>query len=182
VLACAERFAGGTLEFDVAGDAGGGYVLGRAFGEHDSPSESRQQKIRHCALTNPVYVDTAQTTRLAAAATRLVVVAGAGSQARGASFRVLSAGGESLETGALRAERTELRVPASARLELAMPDGRLRDIPVAMANARLRAHIEYLAEGLFLQDWPSCSSGDVPVEAFRFEAVREALAETTLAL
>jgi hypothetical protein len=35
---------------------------------------------------------------------------------------------------------------------------------------------------LFLQDWPSCSSGDVPVEAFRFEAVREALAETTLAL
>lgn len=180
-LAVVEGFTGGVLEFDVSGAACGGYVVGRAFGEHDRPTEPRQQKIRHCALTNPVYLDSATTGRLTPVTTRLTVSAAVDAAENGAPFRVLSAAGETLDAGVLRAS-SELRlsVPASARLELARTDGTLRDIPLAMANPRLRAHVDYLADGLFLKDSPGCASGDVPVAAFRYEAVREALQDLTL--
>jgi hypothetical protein len=181
VLACAEGVTEGTVTFEVAGDAEGGYVVGRAFGEHDSPDLPRQQAIRHCALTNPVWLETPRTPRLAAVATALTVEVAVGSPAHGAAFRVKDAGGEPLESGILRCGQTRLQVPGSARLEVLQADGTVRDIPLAMANPRVRQHVEYLADGQFLQDAPGCASGDVPVAAFRFDAVREALAAMTLA-
>jgi hypothetical protein len=182
LLASVERFAGGTIAFDVAGDADGGYVLGRAFGEHDSPAETCQQRIRHCALTNPVWLDTPRSPRLAAVETALSIVVAAGSPAHGAVFRVKDAGGELLEDGTLRGGRTDLRVPGGARLELRQSDGFCRDIPLAMANPRVREHIEYLADGHFLRDSPHRVPGDVSVEAFRFAAVRDALTAMSLRL
>lgn len=180
-LARVERFTGGTIEIDVAGDADGGYLLGRAFGEHDTPAGSGWQHIRHCALTNPVRLDTPRAPRLKATDTVLNIVVAAGSPAHGAFFRVKNAGGEPLESGTLRSGGA-LRVPGGARLELRLADGSCRDIPLAMANPRVREHIEYLADGHFLRDAPGCVAGDVPVEAFRFDAVRDALAAMTLQL
>lgn len=182
VLAFVTDFTGGKISFDVTGSAGGGYVLARAFGAYDASSEPRQQAIRHCALTNPVYLDTALTPRIAPVETRLALTVDPSGPAWRAPFRVLTAAGEPLETGVLCEKRLDLRVPAHARLELSPPGGEIRDISVAMANAPLRAHIDYLADGQFLKDWPECACGDVPVEAFRFESVRAALGEVTLSL
>lgn len=182
VLAFATDFTGGEIRFDVAGVAGGGYVLARAFGAHDSPSEPRQQAIRHCALTNPVYLDTPLTPRLAPVETRLTLAVDPAGPAWRNPFRILTAAGEPLETGVLCETRLDLCVPAHARLELKPAGGALRDLSIAMANAPLRRHIDYLANGLFLEDRPGCACGEVPVEAFRFEAVREALGAVTLSI
>ena len=182
VLAVATDFTGGELQFDATGSAGGGYLLARAFGAHDSPSEPRQQKIRHCALTNPVYLDTAATPRVTPVETRLIVTVDPTGPAWRVPFRVVTAAGGPLEAGVLGDRRLDLRVPAYARLELNPPGAELRDFPLAMANAPVRAHIDYLADGRFLEDRPECACGEVPVEAFRFQAVRDALASMTLKL
>jgi len=49
-----------------------------------------------------------------------------------------------------------------------------------MANLAARAHIDHLADGHFRDDDPSLEPGEVPVRAFRFDAMREALARQTL--
>ena len=36
-----------------------------------------------------------------------------------------------------------------------------------MENARVRALMDYLADGIFRNDWPGLQPGEVPVEAFR---------------
>lgn len=182
VLATVPDFPGGSIEIDLTGGPRGGYVVARAFGQHDAPAVPRQQRIRHCALTNPVYLDTPATPKLVPVETRVALSVDPAGRAWNRPFRVLAADGEQMEQGVLRQRELVLRLPASARLELEMADGTRRDIPLAMANSRLRGHIDYLADGAFLEDWPSSASGDVPVAAFRFDAVREALREMALAL
>jgi hypothetical protein len=90
--------------------------------------------------------------------------------------------GELLEQGTLNDARIAFQAPAGATLEVEQSERDTRRLPLAMANPVVREHIDYLADGGFLRDWPSCASGDVPVEAFRFDAVREALGEVRLAL
>ena len=59
VLAEKRDFAGGCITWNVAADAEGGYLVARAFGENDADfAEKRQQLVKHCALTNPVWLRT----------------------------------------------------------------------------------------------------------------------------
>lgn len=182
VLAHVDGFAGGTLEFDVLGDEEGGYVLGRAFGEHDSPAGQRQQSIRHCALTNPVYLEARLTPKHQPVKTELTIELATDSPAVGAAFSMLSAGGDVLEKGVFWHRETCLKANPCGRLNMEYPDGRTRDIPIAMANAEVRKHINYLADGGFLKDWQGLEPGEVPVSAFRFDEMRKALASQRLIL
>lgn len=182
VMAHVEGFAGGTLAFDVVGDEIGGYLIGRVFGEHDHPSAPRQQSIRHCALTNPVYLDTELTPKHHAVTTELAIEIGSNSRAQGATYSVLSAAGDVIEKGVFRGDKTTLVVNPCSRLHVVHRDGSIRDIPIAMANADVRKHINYLADGAFLNDQPELNPGDVPVSAFRFDNVRTALTSQTLVL
>ena len=50
---------GACITWNVAADAEGGYLVARAFGENDADfAEKRQQLVKHCALTNPVWLRT----------------------------------------------------------------------------------------------------------------------------
>ncbi|MBQ2625570.1 MAG: hypothetical protein IJG18_10805 [Kiritimatiellae bacterium] len=59
VLAEKRDFAGGRISWTIAGDAEGGWLVARVFGENDADfAEKRQQIVKHCALTNPVWLRT----------------------------------------------------------------------------------------------------------------------------
>ncbi|MGI5869299.1 MAG: hypothetical protein ACOX9C_07645 [Kiritimatiellia bacterium] len=179
-LARVDGFTGGTLEFDVHGDDAGGWLLARAVGEHDDPDRQRQQQIRHCALTNPVFFDAPRSCRHDAVTVDLTVEPASDGAARGASWTLVTAAGDPLAQGVFDAFPLKLQTHPFFRLLVRYPDGRRRDIPLAMANAPLRAHIDHLADGHFRTDNPALEHGDVPVGAFRFDAVRAALATQTL--
>ena len=182
-LAHVEGFAGGTLEFEVAGDDDGGYLVARVFGEYDNPAEPRQQAIRHCALTNPVYLDAKRTPKHLPIKTELTLVVAADSPACGAAISILSAGGDLVEKrGVIQAGETTFAVHPCSRLKVDYADGRVRDIPVSMANDAVRKHINYLADGLFRKDYAGLTPGEVPVAAFRFDEMRTALAQQRLVL
>lgn len=59
ILDRVKDFAGGELTFSLSGTDAGGYVVIRAFGENDADYVYKaQQRIRHCAVTNPVWLRT----------------------------------------------------------------------------------------------------------------------------
>ncbi len=176
VLAHLDDFPGGTAEFDVEASAGD-WLLARAFGEHDGDYASKpQQQVRHCALTNPVFFGP---DRSAPVRTTLTLEPG---DFAGAPMRIVTAAGETLLRGTVPTAPTVYVLPASARLEVARPDGRVRTLPLSMVNPRVRARMDYLADGRFLADFPDCRPGEVPFEAFRYDEMREAIASLTLRL
>ncbi len=180
VLTHLDNFPGGTIECQITADAAGGYILARAFGEHDAHTEPRQQRIRQCALTNPVWLDTPTSPRIHPVRTHLSLAVRAGGPADGATFQILDAAGDRMESGRLTASGAAFDIHPLWRIVISQTDGSVRDIPIAMANPAVRAHINHLADGGFRTDNPALAQGDVPVSAFRFDALREALANQTL--
>ena len=174
VLACAENFPGGTVEFDVEGDANGGWLVARAFGEHDGDyAAKRQQETKHCALTNPVRLLAPHTPRPSPVRTQVRLRAGA---AAGAPLRLVAADGAELWSRTLPAEGLEFDASPTARLEIGRPGGAPpRVLPLAAANRRVRDLMDYLGRGRFLRDFPGCEPGQVPVAAFRLDEFRTAL-------
>ena len=173
VLAVFRDFPGGAIDLDVAGDANGGWLLARAFGEKDGDfATMRQQSVRHCALTNPVWLRTPRFTSPTPVETRVTLNPG---DAAGARLRILAPDGDALDSATLPPQPTTLTLPASARLEITRNDGRVRDIPLSMANGKVRALMDYLADGHFRRDFPGLAPGQVPVAAFRLDEMRAAL-------
>ncbi len=59
VLAEKCNFSGGRITWKLTGDDAGGYLVARAFGQHDGDYETkRQQEVKQCAITNPVWLRT----------------------------------------------------------------------------------------------------------------------------
>lgn len=59
VIGMARDVTGGRISFEVEGSEAGGYLVVRVFGENDSDYVYKaQQRIRHCAVTNPVWLRT----------------------------------------------------------------------------------------------------------------------------
>jgi hypothetical protein len=178
VLASVDDFAGGIIDIDVDGDAAGGYILARAFGEKDGDYATKpQQKVHHCALTNPVWLQTPAFSPPAPVQTRVTLVPG---DAAGARLRIMAADGETLDTATVPTAPTTLTLPASARLEIERQNGAVREIPIAMANGKVRTLMDYLADGHFRDDIPGLRPGEVPVQAFRFDEMRDAISQMTL--
>ena len=180
ILASVSDFPGGGIEFAVESDANGGWLLARAFGEHDGDYASRrQQEVRHCALTNPVRLLAPFSPKPTPVSTRIRLLPG---NCADAPFRLLAADGSELRRGRVPEQALEFDAPATARLEIDRPGGtQPRVLPLAAANRRVRELMDYLADGLFLRDFPNCEPGEVPISAFRLDEMREALAflETT---
>jgi hypothetical protein len=181
VLAEVSNFPGGMIDIEVAGDDRGGWLVARVFGAADDPLMPRQQAIRHCALTNPVYLDAPQTPRFTAITSAVRLEIPTGSPWRGGEMIVRSAAGDELERGHLREASVTCQAPATATV-VVRQGAQERLLPLALAAAAPRAHIDYLAFGGFLKEWPDCTSGEVPVEAFHFDAVRQDLAQITIDL
>ena len=176
ILAAIDDFPGGTIIIDVTDDTTGGYLIARAFGENDGDYAIKpQQRVRHCAITNPVWLRTPGFAPPLPVATRVTLFPG---DAAGGRLRILAANGDELETATIPAEPATLTIPASARLEVLRPDGRFREIPVAMANGRVRALMDYLADGHFREDYVGLAPGEVPAAAFKFDEMREAILQT----
>lgn len=59
VLVTVRDFEGGRITWTLKGTAEGGYLVARCFGEHDGDyAYKAQQCVRHCAITNPVWLRT----------------------------------------------------------------------------------------------------------------------------
>ena len=59
ILKTIRDFEGGTIRWTVDGDDAGGYLIVRVFGENDGDYVYKmQQHVRHCAVTNPVWLRT----------------------------------------------------------------------------------------------------------------------------
>ncbi len=59
VLAEKKDFAGGRITWKLTGNAAGGYLVARVFGEHDADYATKpQQQVKHCAISNPVWLRT----------------------------------------------------------------------------------------------------------------------------
>ena len=178
VLAAVEDFPGGTVEFQVAGDANGGPLVARAFGEHDGDYAAKaQQKTRHCAITNPVHLDAPFTPHPSAIRTEVAL---RGRDFAGAPMRLVSAAGDELLRGKVPSGTATLEAPGTARLEVSRPDGTVRTLPLAMTNPRVRDLMDYLAKGRFVDDFEGCVPGVVPPAAFRMDEMAEALRRQTL--
>lgn len=178
ILGCAENFPGGTVVFEIADDDASGYLIARAFGEHDGDYRSKpHQQVKHCAITNPVWLVSPAQPRPEPLKTKLTILPGANI---GRPFHIVDAAGHELQRGTVADAATTLVVPANTRLVIDRADGSRRVLPLPMANRRLRELMDYLADGVFLQDFPNCVPGVVPPEAFRFEEMREALASLTI--
>jgi len=175
VLADVRDFPGGSVEFTVEGDANGGWILARAFGEKDGDYASkRQQQVRHCALTNPVWLRAPHTP--APSPVRMQVRLHAGGKAD-APLRLVAADGSELWHRTLPAEGLAFEASPTDRLEIGRPAGApARVLPLAAASRRVRDLMDYLADGRFRRDFPGVNPGEVPVAAFRLDEMRTALA------
>ncbi len=59
IIAEKKHFKGGRIVWQVEGDAHGGYLVARVFGQKDGDyNEKPQQQVFQCALTNPVWLRT----------------------------------------------------------------------------------------------------------------------------
>ena len=59
ILRTERNFWGGKIEWVVKGTDAGGYLIARVFGENDGDYVYKmQQHVRHCAVTNPVWLRT----------------------------------------------------------------------------------------------------------------------------
>ncbi|MBQ6923159.1 MAG: hypothetical protein IJQ73_00820, partial [Kiritimatiellae bacterium] len=64
----------------------------------------------------------------------------------------------------------------TARLEIGRPGGASpRVLPLAATSRRVRALMDYLADGHFRRDFPGLVPGQVPVTAFRLDEMPAAL-------
>ena len=179
VLASVDDFPGGRVTFMFEGDANGGWVAARVFGEHDGDYASkRQQAVLHCALTNPVVLDAPHTPHPASVTTHVRL---SSDGCEGASLRLVAADGSELWRRELPEAGLEFDASPTSRLEIGQPDGApSRVLPLAAANRRVRDLMDYLADGRFRRDWPGLEPGEVPVAAFHLDGFRTAMTELVL--
>ena len=180
ILASVGPFAGGTIELTVPGSDQAAWLVARAVGERDDPAAPNQKEIRHCALTNPVYLRP-RGAAVAPATTEYRLDVRGDSPWLGGTLTIEDAAGTVLESGIVVPGALRRRLPASARIALAA-DARRRTFSLAMENPALQARLRYLWGGGFRSDFPGAVPGVVPAAAFQIDGVRAALASVRYAI
>ena len=173
VLARAERFAGGRLEYEFAGDAHPGYIVVRGFGERDDPDDPDPRRISHLVITNPVYLHP-RGFRVEPMKTDYTLEVTSDSPWLGGRLTFEEADGTPLESRDVRPGPIRLELPASARVRLER-EVRERVFYVAMENPPVQDLLRYLWAGGFRQDYPDAIGGVVPHQAWRLDEMRDAL-------
>ncbi len=175
IIAEKKDFSGGTIEFQIESSKDD-YLLARCYGQNDIDAETCQHGIKHCAMTNPVFIGLSQRCKTSPANTEVTLEYSSGSLWTGAQIKILSADArETIEKGFLKDNIHTWKVPTNVIIQLSNEHGKERQISPAMENREIRKHIDYLANGKFLSDFPNCKPGEVPKECFRYKQVRNAL-------
>ncbi|MEX0746007.1 MAG: hypothetical protein WD118_10445 [Phycisphaeraceae bacterium] len=180
VLWSASDVPAGVQTVRVPGLAERGYLLVRVFGDVTPDVADSFRKLRSFAVSNPVYLHPRGQSFEAATTTQVRVQLSSDSPYHGGRVQFESATGEVLEAGSLSAEGAAVRMPAIGRVTLATPQGETRTDYLINANERLMAVQRYLYRGRFLRDLPDCHPGEVPPEAWRLDAYRDAMREMDL--
>jgi hypothetical protein len=180
VLAQLEGWVGGELEFEVPGADEPGWLVARVFGQHDDPEEPDQKKIKHLAITNPVYLHP-QGFKFEQVQTVCHVVIREDSPWKGGTLAFVLEDDSVADTHAVEPGAWAVTVPANARIRLQRGE-ETQEFYVAMENREVQRLLRYLHDGEFLDDYPDAVSGDVPSAAFRLDDMRKALSNVHLAL
>ena len=174
VLAQLDGMGGGVVECAVDGSDQPGWLLARAWGEHEDPDAARQQSIRSFAITNPVYL--AHGPAFAQVRTDYHLQVRDGSPWAGGEVRFTDPDGLVLERAALRAGvGISCRLPGNARAVLRR-DGREHAFFIASEDRQVQALTRHLWAGEFLAGRDDLQPGQVPAAAFRIASMRQALA------
>ena len=179
VLWARENFAGGRLELALAGLNTRGYLVAQVFAQEHRHGAWRG--VKEFAVSNPVYLHPPghgfnQPTR-----TRVEVAVDAASEFVGGEMRSENAAGELLHAGRVATGLTRLEMPASGRVRMISPAGRVRTDYLVNANAPLRDALRYLYRGRFLDDRPELQPGEVPPEVWPWDRIALAMAQVRLA-
>ncbi len=174
VLARKREFAGGVLEFELAGSNHAGYVLARVFGPADDPVQAPGQ-VRQAAITNPVYLHHAGF-RVSKVQTTLTLHVPATSRWIGGTIEFLDGDGRHIQSRQLTSSKISIRLPADARVIVRKQGQADLSFSIALENPAVEGLLAYLTSGRFRGDYPNLKEGQVPPEAFRLAELKRALA------
>lgn len=174
ILARAQDFPGGMLEWGLEGEDQAGWILARAWGEHDDPDATTQQAMRSFAITNPVYLRHGAPFSQVGCAYRLGIAED--SPWAGGTVTFTDPDGLGIGSSHLRAGRTIVcQLPGNARVVLHR-DGREHAFFISSEDLRVQALTRRLWAGEFLVGRDDLHPGQVPVADFQIDAMRQALA------
>ena len=172
------HFDGGRLEFAMPGLAARGYLIARVFGVGDENRFWRD--VRSFAVSNPVYLHGPGEGFNAPATTQTEIVIDAASEFVGGELHCETAGGQRLSVDTVSAGTIRVAMPASGRVRIISPTGRVRTDYLVNANAPLQDALRYLYRGRFLEDRPELQPGEVPPEVWPWERIAAAMAQVRL--
>jgi len=177
VLAALTGFAGGVIDLGLDGADQHGWILARAWGEHDDPADPDQKAVRSFAITNPVYLAHGSPFSQVRTSYRLRVREG--SAWAGGEVRFTDPAGLELDRAPLRAGATVTStLPGNARAVLTS-GGREHAFFISSEDRQVQMLTRQLWAGEFLNGRPELRPGEVPAGAFRIGDMRQALAEAS---
>lgn len=177
-------FAGGIIEFDIElpADLDYTYIVARCFGEGDDPETMRQQQIKHCALTNPFFFATSAVEWHKPMQSKITINVSATSKYCGCEYVIDDLYGNVTERKKLEAGSIVVTTSPQSLLKLYDDNNVETIIPFSMENKELRAYLEGIASGKFLEQYPECVAGQVPVAVFRLDDVAGMMEEFSISL
>lgn len=174
ILESIHGFTGGVIERDLPGSEDAGYIVARGFGEEDDPEAERHTDIRYFAMTNPIYLHPAGF-KVVPATTACTLTVPEDHPYCGGTLHFEEADGREISRQELIPGTIAVTLPASARVRLTRDGLEPEMFYIAMENVQVQALLRYLTHGEFRQDYPGLEPGEVPVEAFRLDEMRQAL-------
>ena len=177
-----DRFSAGPdgsrIELAMPGLARRGYLTARVFGAGEADRPWRE--VSAFAVSNPVYLHPHGQGFNAPTTTRVALVVDPASEFLGSELRCETARGHCLSVGTAAAGTTYLELPASGRVRMISPAGRVRTDYLVNANAPLQEALRYLYRGRFLEDRPELQPGELPPEVWPWARMAGAMAEMQL--
>jgi hypothetical protein len=174
VLAAKHDFAGGALEYELAGTNDAGYVLARAFGPGDHPIAAPDH-VHEAAVTNPVYLHPTGF-HLPSLMTVCTLEVPAASRWIGGTIQLEQMDGRLIKRQEVTSGTMRITLPANARILLKKPGQADWSFFIAMENDAVENILSYLTSGAFRKDYPNLLPGEIPPEAFQLRELSKALA------
>lgn len=172
-----DAFPGGTIECELDGASGAGYLVARVFGQGDDPNGA----VRFHAVTNPVYLQPAGF-RLGTASTSFRIRVARDSRWVGGEIEFQTPAGSLILRHPVTAGTIEDSVPADARMVVRTTGMRALSFFIATENPEVEKLIQPLVHGEFRREHPGLKGSEVPVQAFRLPELREAVKRFEYAL
>jgi hypothetical protein len=148
------------------------YLVARVWGENDS-LEMNQQDVKFHAISNPLFLK--EFKRCQPLLTDVDITVKSENINTQKTPIILNPLGNIIGKSKFINNKIEGIFPANSNIRIEDNQGKLLDIPIMMANPKLREQMDYLANGKFLNDCPNMQEGQVPAEAFRFEEIKQAM-------